>query len=376
MLLPVFISPCCSSCGLKPRVSIVRVDKEDVDSAVRESVDLLGGIGKFVKPDGSYLLKPNLFTTRTPEQGATTDMRIVLALADMIREAGSSPVVGECPAMAAYARPDIVFDGLGVKKLCEEAGVGLKVLDRDKPVKVENPNGKVSNVFWFPEYALRCDGIINVPKLKTHVLTTLTCAVKNLFGLQQGGSKARHHVSTENDPERFSQLLLDIYEAIRPQVRLNVVDAIVGMEGEGPTTGDTVDLDLIVAGEDAVAVDLVVSAIAGWDPFEVGTNYLAAKRGLGPSNFDQVEVVGLPLEEAVHPFKKPQSHQDGQPFIDIYMPIMCSEEKCVGCGVCASVCPGGAITVYGHPEFDKGRCIQCFCCIELCPHGALRVVWK
>jgi uncharacterized protein (DUF362 family) len=361
---------------MRHRVSIVRVEKEDVASAVSESVDLLGGINKFVKPNGSYLVKPNLFTTRTAEQGATTDMRIVLALAEMVKEMGSTPVVGECPAMAAYTRPDIVFDELSVRELCTKAGVGVRVLDRDKPVKVDNPNGRVSNVFWFPEYAVQCDGIINVPKLKTHVLTTLTCAVKNLFGLQQGGSKARHHVSTENDPERFSQLLLDIYEAIRPRVRLNVVDAIVGMEGEGPTTGGTVDLGLIVAGEDAVAVDLVVSAIAGWNPFEVGTNYLAAKRLLGPSSLDEVEVVGLPLDEAVHPFEKPRSHQDGQPFIDIYMPIVCSGEKCVGCGVCASVCPGGAITVDGHPVFDEERCIQCFCCIELCPRGALSVVRK
>jgi len=359
---------------MKPKVSIVRVEGDNIEAAVREAVYLLGGIDGFVEPDGSYLIKPNLFTTRTAEEGATTDMRIVLALAEMLREQGAKPVVGECPAMASYARPDIVFDGLGVRRLCEEAGVGLRVLDRELPVRVESPRGVVVGEFWFPEFALQCDGIINVPKLKTHVLTVLTCAVKNLFGLQQGGSKANHHVRTKNDPERFSHLLLDLYGAIRSQVRLNVVDAVVGMEGEGPTTGDPVKLGLIIAGEDAVAVDMVASAIVGWDPMDVRTNYLATKRGLGPSSLDEIEVVGTIIEETERPFTKPQIHQDDSQFIEIRMPIECDEELCGGCGVCAQICPGEAITLRDRPEFNYNRCIQCFCCIELCPQGALKAV--
>lgn len=358
---------------MAPKVSLVRVD-DDIEAAVREAVQLLGGIERFVGPGGSYLIKPNLFTTKTAEEGATTDMRIVLALAEMVRERGAKPVVGECPAMASYARPDIVFDGLGVRRLCMEAGVELRVLDREMPLKVENPGAEVVREFWFPEFALECDGIINVPKLKTHTLTTLTCAVKNLFGLQQGGSKANHHVRAGNNPERFSRLLIDLYECIRGRVWLNVVDAVVGMEGEGPTTGDPVDLGLIIAGDDAVAVDLVASAVMCWDPMEVGTNFIAAERGLGSASLEEIEVVGVPVEEAVHPFRKPRTHQDGQAFIDIRMPIVCDEERCTGCGICAKVCPAEAITLRGTPEIEDDRCIQCFCCIELCPYGALKAV--
>jgi uncharacterized protein (DUF362 family)/NAD-dependent dihydropyrimidine dehydrogenase PreA subunit len=358
---------------MKPRVSIVRVQGR-LEDAVREAVELLGGMGRFVERGGSYLLKPNLFTTRTPEQGATTDMNIVLTLAEMVSELGSEPVVGECPAMASYTRPDIVFDGLGVRSRCEEAGVEINVLDREKPVRVENPDAEVVEEFWFPEYALECGGIINVPKLKTHTLTTLTCAVKNLFGLQQGGTKAHLHVATGNHPERFSRLLVDLYASIKEQIRLNVVDAVIAMEGDGPTTGDPVELGLIIAGEDAAAVDLVASSVIGWDPMDVGTVLVAAERGLGPRSLDEIEIVGAPVEAVRRRLKKPQTQIDGQAFIDIRMPLVCSSDKCTGCGICAIVCPGKAITFEGTPQIDDDLCIQCFCCVELCPNGALRAI--
>ena len=358
---------------MKPKVSIARVS-DGIEDAVEEAIDLLGGIGRFVGPGGAYLIKPNLFTTKTAEQGATTDPRIIMTLAEMSKEAGVKPVVGECPAMGSYARPDIVFDGLGVRRLCEEAGVEINVLDREPPVKVENPAAEVVRDFWFPRFALECDGIINVPKLKTHTLTALTCAVKNLFGLQQGGTKANHHVRTANDPERFSRLLVDLYQSIKDQVRLNVVDAVVAMEGEGPTTGDPVDLGLIIAGEDAAAVDVVAAAVMGWDPMEVGTNFIAAERGLGPRSLDEVMVVGASIEEVARLFRRPQTHSDGQMFIDIRMPIEWYEDRCTACGICAEVCPVKAITMQERPVIDDGRCIQCFCCMELCPNGALRAI--
>lgn len=360
---------------MKSRVAIVKVG-DDLEEAVKEAVDLIGGIQRFVNPGGIYLIKPNLFTLKTHEEGATTDMRIVMAIAKMLKDVGAKPVVGECPAMASYTRPDIVFDGLGVRNLCKKAGVEINVLDREKPIRVENPDAEIVKEFWFPEFALTCDGIINVPKLKSHALTTLTCAVKNLFGLQQGGTKAHHHVRTGNDPEKFSRLLMDLYKSISNQVCLNVVDAVIGMEGEGPTTGDPVKLGLIIAGEDALSVDLVVSKIIGWDPLEVGTIFLTSERAMGPSSLDDIAIVGVPLKEAYRPFRKPQTHQDGQPFIDIRMPIVNIREKCTGCGICEAVCPADAISLHETPEINDELCIQCFCCMELCPEGALKAIRK
>jgi uncharacterized protein (DUF362 family)/NAD-dependent dihydropyrimidine dehydrogenase PreA subunit len=358
---------------MKPRVSIVKVNVS-IENAVKKSVNLLGGIERFVDEGGSYLLKPNLFTTRTPEQGATTDMRIVLTLADMLKRRGAEPIVGECPAMASYARPDIVFDGLGVRKKCEEKGVRIKVLDRERPVKVINSNAEVIKELWFPEYALKCDGVINIPKLKTHTLTAMTCAVKNLFGLQQGGTKAHLHVITSNNPERFNRLLIDIFESIRSQVKLNVVDAVIGMEGDGPTTGDPVPFDIVLAGDDAASVDFVAASIIGWNPLDVGTNLIASERGLGPRTLDEIELLGDAIDDVSRRFRKPQTHIDGQPFIDIRMPIVCNDLKCTRCEICASVCPVSAITLKNLPQVNDELCIQCFCCIELCPNGALKAI--
>jgi ferredoxin len=167
---------------------------------------------------------------------------------------------------------------------------------------------------------------------------------------------------------------VDIYASIRGRIRLNIVDAVIAMEGDGPTTGDPVELGLIIVGEDAAAVDLIASSVISWDPMDVGTVLIAAERGLGPSSLEEVEIVGEPIEAVRRRLRKPQTQMDGQAFIDIRMPLVCSGDKCTGCGICATVCPGKAITVEVTPQIDDGRCIQCFCCVELCTRGALRAI--
>ena len=355
---------------MKTQVAVTRTN-HGVEKAVKKAITLLGGIDRFIAPGETVLLKPNLFNVEPPETGCTTDLRIVLATAELLKAQGSHCLLGECPATAAYTRPEMVYEAHNVMEICGKAGIEVRMLDRDPPVK-RTTQGKILDTFIFPTSATD-NPVISFPKLKTHALTTLTCAVKNLFGLQQAGTKANHHVTVSNDPEAFSHLLLDIYTAIKSQTRLHIVDAHIAMEGEGPASGEPVPLGLIIAGDDAVAVDLVASAIMGWDPQnEVGTNYLAKQRGIGPASLEDVEVLGESIESVKRVFKKPEIHQDGQMFIDIHMPIHCNENKCKACGVCEKVCPAGAITVLDKPKFNMSKCIQCFCCVELCPYNALK----
>jgi uncharacterized protein (DUF362 family)/Pyruvate/2-oxoacid:ferredoxin oxidoreductase delta subunit len=355
---------------MKTLVAVTRTNY-GVEKAVKLAIELLGGVDNFISPGETVLLKPNLFNVEPPETGCTTDMRIVLATAELLKKQGSKCILGECPATAAYTRPEMIYEAHNLYEICKKADIELKVLDRDHPVK-RTTNGKVLDSFYFPETAVD-NPIINLPKLKTHALTTLSCAVKNLFGLQQGGIKAHHHVSVSNDPEAFSHLLLDLYQAIKAQIRLNIVDAHIAMEGEGPAAGVPVPLGLIIAGENPIAVDLVSSAIIGWNPQkEVGTNYLAKIREIGPRSLDEIEIIGEQIETVRRFLKKPQIHQDGEMFIKIRMPIHCDTDKCRGCGVCEKICPANAIKVLDLPEFNMEKCIQCFCCVELCPYNALK----
>lgn len=359
---------------MKQKVAIVQT-REYPEEAVKVAVDLLGGVDHFFNSGDTYLLKPNLFTAKEAKTGATTDMKIVLGIAELLQAQGCKTILGECPATFYHSNPlraDVIFDELGIRKLCKENNIGIRALDSDLPVNVHK-QGLVLKDFYFPKTCMDYL-VINIPTLKTHPLTMLSNAVKNLFGLQQGGIKARHHVATGNDPEKFNHLLLDLYEAVRDRIKLNVVDAIVAMEGEGPVTGDTVDLGLVIVGEDAIAVDIVSSAIMGWDPMDVGTNNLAAKRGIGPKRLDDVEIFGAQISKVKKQLKKPKifNTPDLRAVRSrIRIPIVCDSEKCIQCGICVNICPGNAIEMKRIPEFNHKKCIECYCCIEQCPQGAI-----
>jgi ferredoxin len=147
------------------------------------------------------------------------------------------------------------------------------------------------------------------------------------------------------------------------------------MEGEGPAAGNPVTLGLIISGNDAIAVDLVASALIGLKPQEeVGTNYLAKIRGIGPKNIGDIEILGENIESVKRTFKIPEIHSDGEMFVKIRMPIYCDETKCRSCGICEQICPAKVIKVQEIPDFDMSKCIQCFCCVEICPYDALRAI--
>ncbi len=357
-------------------------DEEEVERGVREAVLALGGIGRFVRPGQRVLIKPNLLLFKPPETAINTHPAVVRAVATLVQEAGARAVIADSPGggtgfnAAALRR---LYRITGMDEVARTTGAGLN-LDCEA-LEVPFPEGGTVRRLDVMRPAAAADTIINLPKLKTHGLLRFTGAVKNLFGLVPGRIKLGYHTKLR-DTERFSGMLLDIVLWARPV--LTIMDAIVAMEGEGPSAGRPRQLGLLIAGEDATAVDLAALDIIRLDPQTVPTVRVAVHRGLTTGRSADLEVVGLPLAEArVADFDVPMT---GSPEVLLTPPGIRrwleqqfvarprASDRCTGCGICAQNCPVEAISLRsGHAYMDLRRCIRCYCCHELCPQHAIEL---
>jgi uncharacterized protein (DUF362 family)/Pyruvate/2-oxoacid:ferredoxin oxidoreductase delta subunit len=359
-------------------VSIVKCadyDRDRILSSVRQAVDLLGGIKTFIKPGERVLIKPNLLKAAPPEAAVTTHPEIVRAAIRLVREAGGIPMVGDSP-------------GLGeLRKVCVKAGLmdviqeeGAELVDFDDVVTIKS-TGRFRH-FEISRLAYEADAIINLPKLKTHGMTVLTGAIKNLFGCVPGKRKVQWHFNTGVNHELFARMLVELCALMKP--RLTIMDAVIGMEGNGPGSGEPRTIGAVLAGADAVSVDVVSSEMVGVAPGKLPIIAAATAAGFGETRLDRITVLGNPLSHAaIKNFRlPPQSHTEWQlpewarrslktafttkPVID--------HSACILCGVCQGHCPQGAITMKAKKlEIRYRDCIRCFCCQEFCPQGAITV---
>jgi uncharacterized protein (DUF362 family)/Pyruvate/2-oxoacid:ferredoxin oxidoreductase delta subunit len=359
-------------------VSFIRCPDYDPDrtySAVRKAVDLLGGIQLFVKPGERVLIKPNLLKAQPPEAAVTTHPEIVRAVIRLVQEAGGTALVGDSPGMGGLQK---VADKAGILRVIREEHAQL--VDLDEALQIKN-SGRFQQ-FEIARVVLEADAIINLPKLKTHGMTTLTGAVKNLFGCIPGKRKVQWHFSTGVNRNLFMRMLVELSAVIEP--RLTVMDAIVGMEGNGPGSGDPRHIGAIIAGHDAVAVDVICARLVGVDPGKLPLLRAAAEAGIGETKPDRIRVVGDSMEQCViGDFRlPPQEHLEWRlpewargilkdalttrPVIDYV--------QCIQCGICKEHCPQSAITeVTNRLEVRYRDCIRCYCCQEFCPQGAITV---
>jgi len=232
---------------------------------------------------------------------------------------------------------------------------------------------------------LEADIVINVAKLKTHAYSGITAAVKNLFGCVSGLVKSQLHLQYPHKDE-FDLMLFDILRLVKPT--LNIVDAVVAMEGVGgPVTGNPRHMNLIIAGKDAVAVDAICAALTGKEPTDFNFLQLAQKRGFGEADLNKIEVVGENLaQRACHDFKHFLTFGDEMlpPMIPkVFVPYLrrilidrpiLNKRNCTKCGACLEVCAAKAITLEdGFPTFDYAKCIGCFCCQEMCEFSAIKI---
>lgn len=356
------------------RVALTRCSSyqlEQVGSAVERALGLLGGMGAFVRPGQRVLLKPNLLSARTPDQAVTTHPAVVEAVIKLVKEAGGIPLLGDSPAGAVRSLEEF-WATTGMLEVCRRHSVELVSFERSG-VCLKELNGRK---YHLAKPAAEAEVIINLPKLKTHSLTMMTGAVKNMYGVIPGLRKSNYHKQAPK-PWDFSSLLADVYALARPG--LNIVDAVVGMEGFGPSAGNPRNLGFILAGGDGVAVDATATHLLARRPLDIPTTRLAYQRGLGEARLDRIEVVGdnfAPFRDFVWPPNWFYALVPGflarhaarlfwvRPAID--------PARCVNCGYCVESCPVSALASVGAvPEFNYKICINCLCCSEVCPQKAV-----
>ena len=368
-------------------VSVVKCTQYDYDvclRALRRVLEPIDGLG-WVKPGMRIAVKANLVTMLRPETAATTHPVLLCALAELLRERGATAVIGDSPGgiyTAAYLAG--VYRVTGVAA-AEQYGA---VLNQDfSQARAENPDARVMKSFQYTAWLDRCDGIINFCKLKSHGMMSMSAAAKNLFGTIPGTMKPEYHFLYPNHMD-FARMIVDLAEYWKPQ--LTIVDAVVGMEGNGPTAGTPKPIGCLIAGKSIHKIDLVCARILGLERSDVPTLQAALERGLIPETAEELETYGDPDDFIVPDFRRIETKngvlfQDSfpgplkkiaTPFMKRFIASRPQVEKpsCIGCKKCAEICPAKAIVMKNRrPKIDRKTCIRCFCCQEFCPKGAMKV---
>ncbi len=361
---------------MKSQVALIRCSSYDpllVQEKVRQAVKLLGGISAFIKPKSRVLVKPNLLMAKEPEFGIDTHPEVVRAVIKLLQEINCQISLGDGPSVWGnqVENVDQVYERSGVKRICAEEGVDLVRFDKRRW------RGKFPMTTWLDN----CDHLVNLPKFKTHDLTLLTGAIKNLFGLVPGTYKTELHKNYFYAHD-FAKIVVDIYREAKPS--LTVIDGIVAMEGDGPaTSGKLRELRLLLAGVDCVALDSILALIMGIRPVDVLSTKEAAARGLGTADINSIEILGEKLRDAIgEPFLLPSTSitkKLPRPVIELakalikYYPCV-ERDNCIRCAACIQACPTQAISMQDKGiVFKYSKCISCFCCQEACPAAAIKV---
>lgn len=367
----------------KEIVSLSRCNKysyQDIKESMSEVLKPWGSLASFFKPGASILIKPNLLAAVSPEEAVTTHPLVLQVLAELAKEAGAEVYIGDSPAISSTRK---AAAAAGMLEAAQESGARL--IDLNRPRKIRLRGNKTVPLDAVVD---EMDFIINAAKLKTHSLTGLTAAVKNVYGCVPGKAKARLHLENPLTAD-FSHLCLEIYLAVKPG--LSILDAVIAMEGTGPRKGIPRRAGLLAASKSGLALDRVAAEITGFHPNQVTTLGAARQRGLREAYLSNIAVEGLSLAEArLNNFDRGaaaagrvtgyisrlpfswlrnliQRHRRPYPSIN--------DDKCTGCRICLRHCPAQIMTMDGNKvRVARESCIRCYCCQELCPHGAIDLV--
>lgn len=368
------------------KVYLVPCDNYESDnvSAAMKSIIEKSGMLDFVKSGTKVVIKANLVTHSKPEKCATTHPSLICELVKEIVRRGGNAVVGDSPG-GLYNSVYVgnVYNASGMTAVRDAGGE----LNADYSTKTASfPKGKVLHDFEYTAYLDNCDAIINFCKLKTHGMMGMSSAVKNLFGAIPGTFKPEYHMRFPNH-SAFADMLIDLNEYFKPVY--NIVDAVEGMEGNGPTMGTPRHIGCILSCACPYRLDLACAEIIGLDIDKIPTIKAAIERGLSPESIKSTEIDGDIKRFSVSDFNLVEDNKDirfsgkGNIISGIVgwaarvffksRPELCKED-CIGCGKCRDICPAKAIEIKDKiAVIDRKKCIRCFCCQEFCPKGAMKV---
>jgi len=332
------------------------------------------------------LIKPNLLNASPVEKAVVTHPEFFRAVLQLVKAHGGRPLMAESPAFQPLRK---VMKKTGYERVIAEEG--CEVADPNETAVLFHQEPAEYRRFELAKALFDADLVLNLPKFKTHGLTYITGAVKNSFGLIQGLTKSQWHLKARSS-EAFSGLLLDLYLALLkgfdpPKRYIHIMDAITGLEGEGPgAAGHPKKIGAVVIGEDAVAVDSVAVSLAGLDKRKVHTLRSGEERGLGAASLERIRIKGAHFEDFhIQDFVPSRattaSHMERWPLNTKTLKNFLMEKpvplraRCTLCYQCQGICPSGAIGREdgnkGVPRYDYDKCIRCYCCMEICPEAAI-----
>jgi uncharacterized protein (DUF362 family)/NAD-dependent dihydropyrimidine dehydrogenase PreA subunit len=353
----------------QPSILVLDADYPRMDGVVEEILEAfpLSWSGKRV------LIKPNLLGPYPPEKGITTHPSLIRSLVKALKKRGATCEVGDNPGLNGYTANERCARIAGILEAAE--GGYINLAKDSVQISLES---RFLDKLVVSRAVLDADLLINVPKFKTHVQTQVTGAVKNMFGILVGAEKARVHHAVPR-PRQFSEALVDIYQIRVPD--LTLMDAVVGMEGNGPSGKDLRPIGKVLASRNGVSLDGLMAAMMGILPRKVDHLDIASQKGLGEIDPARMEIRGP--WEPLRKFKTPVSFASQGWFGTalnrlLYRPLIKPRLKvrpdlCTRCEVCIQHCPAQALSLQEIPRLDEKKCIACYCCYELCPSQAMEL---
>lgn len=332
--------------------------------------------------DKKVFIKLNCVGPFNYDLGITTHPLVLQCVLDVLMPITNDIIVGDNPAIK-----DLIptLKKCGLYNIIQKYNV--KIMDGTKLITINNSNAKTFSKFEVSEEMINVDALINLPKIKTHALAYMTCAEKNFFGLIYGLNKSAWHTKASN-PLEFGNAVNDLYgaflESFTEKKLFHIADGIIGLEGEGPSSGGiTKKGNILISSCDAVAVDRIACEAVHLDYNKLYITKIASERGYGESDMNNIKIIGDQLEcfNDIH-FLAPKDSLSniGLRFLQIKFvknillehPLI-NKERCIKCGACSKICPPKTMTIKAHeyPKLKSINCIRCWCCAEVCPQNAI-----